>query len=30
LYDDLNPGLDFVVKLGVNSVRAYTLASWTA
>ena len=28
LYENLEPGLDFLVKLGINSVRPYTLASW--
>jgi NAD(P)H-flavin reductase len=30
LYEDLNPGLDFIVKLGINTVRPYTLASWSS
>lgn len=28
LYQDLKPGIDFIVRLGINTVRPYTLASW--
>lgn len=28
IYEDLKPGYDFLVKLGLNTVRPYTLASW--
>lgn len=29
LYNNLDPGIDFFIKCGINSVRPYTLASWT-
>lgn len=29
LYENLEPGIDFFIKCGINSVRPYTLASWT-
>jgi hypothetical protein len=28
LNEELTPGIDFMVKLGINTVRPYTLASW--
>lgn len=30
LFEDLNPKIEFLPELGLNTVRTYTLSSWDA